>query len=265
LTAWQELLSEACERVQNVASKESTSKRRGVVVGKGAAGDRTLAVDRSAEREIIDVLSDVPSLRILSEEEGVVGRADAKLVAVVDPIDGSSNFARGLPFYCTSIAILEGVGLRDVKYAIVRNLVSGEVYYAEKGAGATKDGKKIATSVVKNLAQAVVGIDLSRAGEGTISDLVPLMTKIKRQVHLGANALEFCLLAEGKLDATIDMRRRIRVTDVAGGYLISQEAGATVTTPEGSELNPSLDLAFRFSYVASANERVHAQILNALT
>jgi myo-inositol-1(or 4)-monophosphatase len=90
------------------------------------------------------------------------------------------------------------------------------------------------------------------------------MAKIKRQVHLGANALELCLLAEGKLEATIDARQMIRVTDVAGGYLISKEAGAIMTTPQGMELAPAFDLKARFSYVASANASIHGQIMETL-
>lgn len=264
MTAWKELLAEACKRALKVAQKESSSHRRNIEVGTGASGDRTLVVDREAEQEILDVLSGVPSLRILSEEKGLLGSREASWVAVIDPIDGSSNFARGLPFYCTSIAIARGTTLREVEHAIVMNLVSGEVYYAERGAGATKDGKPIVTSSRTTLSDSVMGIDLSRAGEPTISGLVPLMAKIKRQVHLGANALELCLLAEGKLDATIDARRMIRVTDVAGGYLISREAGAVMTSPQGVELAPAFDLKARFSYVASANARIHRQIIETL-
>ena len=264
MTDWKELLTEACERARKVARRESAGRRRGIEIGTGAAGDRTLFVDREAEREILDVLLGVPSLRILSEEKGFLGSRKASQVAVIDPIDGSSNFARGLPFYCTSIAIARGTTLRDVEHAIVMNLVSGELYYAGRGVGATKDGKPISTSTRTALSDSVMGMDVSRAGEPTISKLVPLMTKIKRQVHLGANALELCLLAEGKLEATIDARQMIRVTDVAGGYLISKEAGAIMTTPQGTELAPAFDLKARFSYVASANASIHGQIIDTL-
>ena len=264
MTDWRELLSEACERARKVARRESSGGRRSIEVGVGAAGDKTLVVDREAEREILDVLSDVPSLRILSEEKGRLGSRGAPRIAVIDPIDGSSNFARGLPFYCTSIAIARGATLRDVEHAMVMNLVNGEVYYAERGRGATKNGEPIATSSQTKLTDSVMGIDLSRAGEPAISGLVPLISRIKKQVHLGANALELCLLAEGKLEATIDARQMIRVTDVAAGYLISREAGAIMTTPQGEELNPAFDLKARFSYVASANASIHDQIIDSL-
>ena len=151
-----------------------------------------------------------------------------------------------------------------MKFAIIRNLVSGDVYYAEKGEGATKNGKRIETSSETELSRSVVGIDMSRASEKTIVSLAPLVAKVKRQVHYGANALELCLLAEGKVEATVDVRGMMRITDFAGGYLIAKEAGAVLTDPEGKNLEPALKLGERFSYVASGNGRIHRQILGAL-
>jgi len=261
---WRVLLAEACERAQTAVSKHTSPAERARIVGTGAAGDRTLAADRDAEREILDSLSEAGPLRVVSEEAGALGDRHASLTAIVDPLDGSSNFSRGIPFYCTSIAIVDGRRMRDVRYAMVRNLVTGEEYYSERGAGSWKDGRAIRTSSARRLSESVVGIDLNGTSEADINRLAPLLSSVKRQVHFGANALELCLLAEGRVDAFVDKRGKMRVTDFAGGYLIAREAGGTLSAPDGKQLAPALDLQARFDYVASANEAIHRAILEKL-
>jgi myo-inositol-1(or 4)-monophosphatase len=264
VTDWKEVLSEACGRAQAVAEKASAGRGRSREVGVGASGDRTLAADRDAEEEILDSLSGIAGLRIISEEIGEVGDKAGRVTAIVDPIDGSSNFGRAIPFYCTSIAIVEGTHLRDVRHAMVRNLVNGDVYYSERGCGSTKNGRLIRTSTESEASESVVGIDMSRASEGTIIDLAPLISRVKRQVHFGANALELCLVAEGKEEAFVDVRGRMRITDFAGGYLIASEAGAVVSNPQGAELDPALRLGERFGFVVSANDELHRVVLGLL-
>ena len=264
MTDWEELLAQACARADAVVSKSVTPAKRRRVVGTGAAGDRTLAADRDAEREILRALRAAGPLRILSEEIGRTGDTDARYIAIIDPLDGSSNFSRGIPFYCTSIGVAEGETLGGMRYAMVRDLVTGDVYYAEKGRGATKNGKEIGTSTTVDLAQSVAGIDLSRATVRTLRGLVPLLSSVKRQVHFGANALELCLLAEGKVEAFVDVRSRMRITDFAAAYLIAQEAGAVFSGAEGERLDPTIALGPRFSFVGSANEAIHSAILERL-
>lgn len=264
MTDWKELLMDACERVQAVVEGSNSPRARGRVVGTGAAGDETLVADREAEKEILDSLSSVAPLRVISEEIGTVGDRSARYTAIVDPLDGSSNFGRGLPFYCTSIGIAEGTGIRDMKRAIVRNLVNGDVYYAERGVGATKNGKKIRTSYVSELSESVVGVDLSRASMSTTVRLAPLVSSVRRQVHFGANALELCLLAEGKFEAFVDLRGKMRITDFAGAFLIASEAGAIFSAPDGKALEPALGLEERFGFLASANRSIHRRILDRL-
>jgi myo-inositol-1(or 4)-monophosphatase len=262
---WNQVLLEATEKAQRVVSRASRGPDRGRIVGTGASGDKTLVADRDAERVILDCLSGIPRLRILSEEKGNVGRRDADFIAIVDPLDGSSNFQRGIPFYCVSIGVVQGTSMREMKYALIRNLVNGDVYYAEKSCGVTKNGRRITTSQERDVAETVVGIDISRAQPQTLQKLSPLVSQAKRQVHFGANALELCMLAEGNTNAFVDIREKTRIVDFAGGYLIATEAGATFTTPEGAELQPRIELDKRFSFVASANPQIHTAILRLLT
>ena len=261
---WMKLILKSSEKVQNTVKRIQSHGARTKVVGTGASGDKTLLADREAEKILVDALSKVSGVRILSEESGEIGQRGAELLAIVDPLDGSSNFERRIPFYCTSIAIVRGRRLADTRAALVRNLVTGDVYYAERGKGATKNGERIATSETSNIREAILGVDLSRTDEGTYASLARLITSAKRQVHFGANALELCFLAEGMIDAFIDVRNKTRIVDFAGGYLIAKEAGAVLSTKSGDKLLTRLEMKERFSFVSSANPQLQKVILDAL-
>ncbi len=258
---WERLLKEATKTVMASVSSIAAGSQRTKVVGIGASGDKTLLADRVAEEEVFASLSKVKGLRILSEEAGEKGDPKARHVAVIDPLDGSSNFERGIPFYCTSVAIASGNSLEDVDFGMVRDLNTGDLYFAQKGKGATKNGKVIRTSNARSPSSSVVGIDISRSPQAYAPRLGELAAHINRQVHFGANALELCYLADGRFDAFIDLRGRARVTDVAAGLLIVTEAGASVSGPDGKALDSGLDLRSRFSFVASANRPLHRRML----
>ena len=190
-----------------------------------------------------------------------MGKSEAKTLAIVDPLDGSSNFERGIPFYCTSVAVAEGETVDDISVGVVRDLVNGDVYHARKGEGARKNGRFIGTSANSDLSRGVVGVDISRSTPGLVAGLGLLVSSIKRQVHLGANALELCYLADGAIGAVGDVRGKIRIAAVAAAYLIATEAGATVTDTFGMKPAPRFDLDHRFSFVGAANPTLHREIL----
>lgn len=258
---WERLLLGATARVRKEVLDIANGGDRGRTVGIGASGDRTIFADKQAEVELLKSLGRVGAVRILSEEAGFAGDPRSKTLAVVDPLDGSSNFERGIPFYCTSVAVVEGDSIEDISVGVVRDLVSGEVYSATRAGGARMNGRTIRTSEVLDPTSAVVGIDLNRSRASQVEGLAPLVSGVKRQVHLGANALEICYLADGRIDAFIDVRRETRITDFAAAYLIAKEAGAKVTGADGKELKPRFDLEHRFSFVASANPHLHGEIL----
>jgi len=258
---WESLLLTATERVRTEVSALSRKEDRGRTVGVGASGDKTIIADKRAEDLLLQAIGRVENVRILSEEAGSVGDAKAKTLAIIDPLDGSSNFERGIPFYCTSVAVVEGDSIEDTRVGVVRDLVTGDVYHATRGGGAKKNGRRIRTSEVTKLALAVVGVDLSRSTTNLVERLAPLISGAKRHVHLGANALELCYLADGTIDAFIDARESIRITDFAAAFLIAREAGAKITGVDGGGLEPRFDLEHRFSFVGSANPTLHDEIL----
>ena len=258
---WEWLLLGATERARLRVTALAGGGDRGKTVGVGAAGDNTIYADKEAEDELLASLRKVGGVKVLSEEAGESGDASGKTLAIVDPVDGSSNFERGIPFYCASVAVVEGRTLDGAVAAVVRDLVSGEAFSATRGGGARRNGIRIGTSSVTSVSSAVVGVDISRSGEGVVRRLAPLIGKVKRQVHFGANALELCYVADGRTDAFVDVRGRIRITDFAGAYLIAREAGAVITGDDGNPLSPAFDLSHRFSFVASATPSLHREIL----
>ncbi len=262
MAEWESILKQAAEKVQTIADSYlgQESGRKGL--GVGAGGDITMRADADAEKAIVELIQ-VPDARVVAEESGETGATGARWTVVVDPIDGSWNYSRGLPFYCTSIAVLEGGSVRDIKHALVRNLVNGDVYYAEEGR-VERNGRRIETSKTTSLKEACVGIDLSKAGAKVTTQLVPLVSSIRKQVHFGANALEMCFLAEGRIDGFVDMRGLLRIVDFAAAYKICLEAGAVFSDDKAKALEPRISLQERFNVVGGANDAIHQEILSAI-
>ncbi len=263
---WESILKEAGERVQEISDRLKGSKAGLERRGRGAGGDITMRVDAEAEEGIVDLVrGQVQDIRVVAEEAGVTGAGRARWTVVIDPIDGSSNYARGLPFYCTSIAVLDGDSLEHVKYGLVRNLINGDTYFAEKGHGAERDGKAIMTSEMQVVEESCIGVDMSKASLATVKRLVPLLAAVRKPAHFGANALEQCFLADGKIDGFVDIRDRMRVVDFAAGYLISREAGALLSDADGKPVNTRVSLDEKFNVVAACNSVLHKKILRIIS
>jgi myo-inositol-1(or 4)-monophosphatase len=237
-------------------------------LGIGAGGDQMKLVDLTAEKAIVEVLTARGlSFTLVSEESGVKEYgADPKACYVtVDPIDGTTNLVRGLPFYCSSIAVSHKPMLSDVYAALVADLFHGTTYTAIKQKGAFRDGQKITTSAITSLTEAVVGLDLNTYKAKEIApQLSELIQNTKHIRHFGANALELCFVAEGLTDAFVDIRGKLRTTDVAAGFLIIKEAGGTISAPDGQVVDVKLDPQQTLKFVASGNTNIHESILSLL-
>jgi myo-inositol-1(or 4)-monophosphatase len=223
-------------------------------------------VDLAAENAIVDTLKqhDV-SFTLVSEESGVkkFGASANECFVTVDPIDGTTNLIRGLPFYACSIAVSDKPMLEDVYAGMVADLFHDITYTAFKGKGAYRDRKKIETSKTASLDDAVLGLDLNTYKvEKVAPRLTALIGKTKHIRHFGANALELCYVADGLTDAFVDMRGKLRTTDVAAGFLIVKEAGGIVTSPDNQVLNVELAPERTLSFIASGNSQIHEKILS---
>ena len=266
---WSQVFAQCKKNVKaHILPLFATLKQPQPDLGVGAGGDPMKLVDLAAEKSIIKVMleNDI-SFTLISEESGIkeYGSAAKDCYVTVDPIDGTTNLVRGLPFYCSSIAVSRKPALSQVFAASVTDLFHDVMYSAFEGKGAFRDGKKIKSSALAKLDEAVIGLDLNtykiKAVAPLLSDLIQNTKHIR---HFGANALELCYVADGLTDAFIDIRGKLRTTDVAAGFFILKEAGGTVTSPEGETIDVKLDPKQTLKFVASGNKEIHNKILSLI-
>jgi myo-inositol-1(or 4)-monophosphatase len=137
LTDWLEHCRASVEDVRRVLDELPTRAEREPVVGQGLGGDETTAIDKAAEDLIVARFREL-DVTIVSEEVGRLG--EGATVVVIDPIDGSLNAKRGIPFFAVSIAVAEGERMGDVHFGYVYDFGSGEEWVARRGEGATLNG-----------------------------------------------------------------------------------------------------------------------------
>ena len=264
---WQKILIECKNKVQTaIKPYQKSIKEPQPNLGVGAGGDAMKPMDLAAETAILDTLKrHEVSFTLISEESGVkkFGETPGECFVTVDPIDGSTNFMHGLPFYCCSIAVSIKRMLGDVYVGMVADLVHGATYTAIEGEGAFRNGEKIKPSTTTVLRDAVIGLDLNTY---KVKEIVPRLTGLiaetKHIRHFGANALELCFVADGSTDAFVDIRGKLRTTDVAASFLIVKESGGIITTPDNQTVNVELDPQKTLSFVTSGNSEIHKKILN---
>jgi myo-inositol-1(or 4)-monophosphatase len=215
--------------------------------GPSGLRDTQYKSDVAADDAALGVL-DRAGVGVLSEESGLQ-RASSPLLVVVDPLDGSTNAERGLPWYATSLCAVDEHGPFA---ALVVNLSSGERFSAVRGGGAQRDGVAIAASSCTTLSDAFVGL----------SGLPPEHLGWRQFRAYGASALDLCAVACGVLDAFIDCSPSAHgVWDYLGGLLICQEAGAAVADGHDRELVVR-DPTLRRTPVAAATNDLLDQLLS---
>lgn len=266
---WSKILIQCKTNIEDqIAPFMKTLNKPQPNLGIGAGGDPIKQVDIAAENAIVDILQKHKvSFTLISEESGVktYGKNPSECFVTTDPIDGTTNLMRGIHFYATSIAVSDRAGLDGVFAALVADLSCGTTYLAQKGRGAYRDGNRISPSKRTALEDAVIGLDLnSYRVEKIVPRLTSLIRRTKHIRHLGANALELCYVADGTIDAFIDIRGKLRTTDIAAACLIIEEAGALMTTVDGKPLAVELSPKQKVEFVAAANETVHGEILDLI-
>jgi myo-inositol-1(or 4)-monophosphatase len=228
--------------------------------GPSGLRDGQYAADLAADEAALGVLR-AAGLGILSEETGTHDSASAGgLVAIVDPLDGSTNASHGVPWFATAVCVVDGDGPRAALVANQAALVGGGSgrYAAVRGAGAwfddgVHDPAKLAPTGVTSMADAIVGL----------SGLPPHHLGWRQYRAFGASALDLCLVASGTLDAFIDCSPDAHgVWDYAAGTLICHEAGALVVDALGRDLIV-LDPDARRTPVGAATDQLLAAALRA--
>ncbi len=224
-------------------------------IGIGADGTPTSHIDKVAEDVALRLLkrSKTP-VNLCSEEIGVVD-VGGEYTFVLDPVDGTRNAYRGIPFFSVSLAVGRS-RISDCEFGVVRNIPTGDVFLAEKGKGAFLNGVQIRTCDVPSK-DMVSSVSLGRSATKHSSVLA------QRQNHrsFGAASLEMCLVASGALDYYLVGQPRMRVVDIAAGTLIVREAGGYVRTMSGEELDMEFSVTERTSMVAACSESLVRELL----
>ena len=250
------LCNDVATAIERAVSGLIGKPEAGIMLRMGADGTPTEKIDEAAEKAALSVLeADGRSMRFVSEELGekIIGKKP-EFTFVLDPVDGTFNAVNNIPFFCVPVAI-GGPDLSDIRYGYVKNLVSKDVYTAEKGKGAFLNNRKIHVSSVSELPLLSVISYSHRPHAVAINN-----HNVRRVRTYGCAALELCYVASGIFDAFIDMRGMLRVTDIAAGKLIVEEAGGIVTDGKGEPLSTPFDVKQRVNVIAG-NSIAHDKLL----
>lgn len=214
--------------------------------------------DQKSEKVIRNLIrKKFPDIDILGEEEGLESRSDSPSRWLIDPLDGTTNYIHGYPFFCSSIA-LEKNG--EIQVGVVDSVLLDKTYVAVKGCGAFVNGKKISVSKTKKIRESLVATGFSTYG-GERLDIEmkvfqQLVQKSRGVRRSGSAALELCLLAEGALDGFWEYG--LKPWDTGAGSLIVTEAGGKVTNEKGEKFHPDQDV------VVASNGLIHKELINLI-
>jgi len=215
-------------------------------------------IDQVAEEIIIQSLKkDKVNCLLISEEIGekyIGDENQAKKnqhVLITDPLDGSNNAVRGVPYCSVSIAYAIGNKMNDIVKAVVFNLNTKDIYWAEKGKGAYFNSAQIHVSDLDITQKCFFELNLPMKNLMiNLQKLAPLVRRFYRIRILGSSALTLCQIANGSMEAFINLRKTNRLVDVAAGFLILKEAGGKILSLDGKEINKDLSIDVKFPFIA---------------
>jgi myo-inositol-1(or 4)-monophosphatase len=249
----------------------------------GAGGDISRKIDIVAEMAVLNTIkSSNISPVIIGEECGIVNlnksypssspsssssNNNDNGFVIMDAVDGTTNAIRGIPFSCCSLAFANEFKLSSVTDAVVLDLFTGDIYSASKQKGSFFNNKKISVRNEKDFRSitsledlksidVLIGTNVSGVPPHILDEISKVISFSSHIRHFGANALELCYFARGFMDAYIDIRGKIRSTDMAAAYLIAKEAGGKLYSSNGQELDSELGLKNKLSFYAVSNKRL---------
>jgi myo-inositol-1(or 4)-monophosphatase len=225
------------------------------ITEKLSTADFRTRADLDSENEILKILKKAfPKFNILTEESGTVDNG-SDYTFIIDPLDGSNNFILGLPTFTVSIGLMNR---NEVVAGVIHHPVLNHTYYAQKGAGAFLDKKRLHVNNESDLTRATVEYTCGYMtpdgyGDKLIRNLHGM--KIKRFMNTWCPSYTFCLLAMGKIECIINNDNE--VYDYCAGKIIAKEAGAKITDFEGK---PETDEKANI-FLATNGTAIHNKIL----
>ena len=214
--------------------------------------------DHQAEQRIIDVIHEAfPTHRVLAEERGLTEQSPSRYKWVIDPLDGTTNFAHGFPAYCVSIGVeCDGRGIIGVVYDPTRD----ELFTAQIGHGAYLNGAPISVSTTDHLDRALLvtgfAYDIRETLNNNLNHFTRFALKVQGLRRTGTAALDLCYVAAGRFDGFWEVA--LNPWDMAAGVVILREAGGKVTNFKGAPHS-----IYERELVAS-NSPIHQAMLDLL-
>ena len=251
-------LATAVEIVLRAGDIQLRGQDSGFRINKKGTIDLVTEIDLECERMCRAVIAErFPEHAILAEELGGHDAAGARYRWIFDPLDGTTNYAHGLPIYCASLG-LEIDGLRAV--AAVYDPSRRELFTAERGQGAYVNGRALHVSSTPALIDSllVTGFpyDMHRQGPELIELFGRFMQRARAVRRLGSAALDLCYVAAGRFDAFWE--QNLKPWDVAAGALVLEEAGGRVTGMNGAPFDAAA------AHLLASNGFIHEQMLEVI-
>lgn len=219
--------------------------------------DMVSYVDKTAEKQLVSGLSDLLPEAGYITEEGTETRRGERYNWIVDPLDGTTNFIHGLPCFSVSIALLDGDSL---VLGVVYEVNFDECFSAWKGGGAWLNGNKISVSEAEAVADSLVAVGFPYHDKGYLTGYMQLVHRLQVESHgvrrLGSAAVDLIYVACGRLEAFVELG--LNPWDVAGGAIIVEEAGGSV-----SDFKGGTDYLFGEQILAT-NGRTHSDFMRAV-
>lgn len=241
----------------------------GEAVGVNAKGDDQKSFDIAADEWIRQWLSEHFESGVVESEEKTsafeFGSGEQGYRFIVDPVDGSDNFARGLPLSAVSLAMLPrqtSLSTDGVIYASVGDTSGSGAVVAARGNGAYSDSQRLHTSETRRLRDAFVSCELNHwAPDASLAELMRTSSGIRAY---GCASRALCLVAEGALDAHVDVRSRLTPESFLAASLLVTEASGHICRLDGGALGPFQSLQDRTTLVAASTKELMEEIINAL-
>lgn len=234
-------------------------------------GDKTKEFDYTTEEMVLDYFDKhlpIP-VKVLTEERGEVllGSGSPEYTIIIDPVDGSENFARRLGMTGFSVAAIpagQALTIDNVQYGYVGHIFLNKVFTAEKGKGACCNKEKIVASGENDLKKSLISTYMVGKQPEYLERVYPLLRQITNMRCFGSAAYEICQVAAGGLESFVDIRNLCTPENFMAAAMMVQEAGGIVTDEQGESLIPIPQLDYGYNIVASGNRKLHETILKYL-
>jgi len=223
-------------------------------------GDVTYEFDIYIEKKFVDAIRDIGlEIPVLGEETTYNGEGDEFIL--IDPIDGSTNAQKNLPFFAIVLAYVKGKKFLDIQNAVVWDIPHERIYFASKGRGAfitdVTGTKKIDVTLLRKEAMVESLIDITPASP---LESIKKIQKYGKLRHLGSLGLSICYVCEGALDVAADISGRARMVDVAAPIFILKEArGFYLLEPE-EPVKPDTNVVYIVTWRKDIYESVKSEV-----